>query len=156
MISTVWRMGMNGFIIFNLVWLPSSFPSPLTYLIIWGRRNRIECHSTTLSCPVCPPPLIPHFSYRFHTSLSKPSLVILPFPSVGGVEQINVSYWSSSLISVISIELTAMADYVSDASIYFCGYFLCKLNLWQDAIRRKATTLVGIQGKNEWSLNIIG
>ena len=32
-------------------------------VIIWGRRNGVEYHYFTESCPVHPPPLIPHFSY---------------------------------------------------------------------------------------------
>ena len=32
-------------------------------VIIWGRRNGIEYHYFTESCPVRPPPLTPHFPY---------------------------------------------------------------------------------------------
>ena len=32
-------------------------------VIIWGRRNGVEYHSFTESCPVRPPPLTPHFPY---------------------------------------------------------------------------------------------
>ena len=47
---------------------PSS--SPLAFPIIWRRRNGYEYHSSTLSCPVRPPPLTPHFPYLFYTTLS--------------------------------------------------------------------------------------
>ena len=35
--------------------------SPRAFPIIWGRRNGYAYHSSTLSCPVRPPPLTPHF-----------------------------------------------------------------------------------------------
>ena len=38
-------------------------------VIIWGRRNGIEYHYFTESCPVRPPPLTPHFPYLFYMSL---------------------------------------------------------------------------------------
>ena len=38
-------------------------------VIIWGRRNGIEYRYFTESCPVRPPPLIPHFPYLFYMSL---------------------------------------------------------------------------------------
>ena len=49
--------------------LSSSSPPP-AFPIIWGRRKGVEYHSSTLSCPVRPPPLMPHFPYLFYTSLS--------------------------------------------------------------------------------------
>ena len=49
-----------------IYWSPSSRGFP----IIWGRRIGIEYYSSTLSCPVHPPPLTPHFPCLFHTSLS--------------------------------------------------------------------------------------
>ena len=36
-------------------------PSRRGFPIIWCRQNGIEYHSSTLSCPVRPPPLTPHF-----------------------------------------------------------------------------------------------
>ena len=47
--------------------LSPTSPPPRAFSIIW---NGIECHSSTLSCPVRPPPLTPHFPYLFYTSLS--------------------------------------------------------------------------------------
>ena len=38
-------------------------------VIIWGRRNGVEYHYFTESCPVRPPPLTPHFSHLFYMSL---------------------------------------------------------------------------------------
>ena len=49
---------------------PSSSPPTLPFPIIWCRWNGYEYHSSTLSCPVRPPPLTPRFPYLFYTSLS--------------------------------------------------------------------------------------
>ena len=39
--------------------------SPRVFPIIWSRRNGYEYHSSTLSCPVRPPPLTHTFSVTF-------------------------------------------------------------------------------------------
>ena len=44
--------------------------SSQAFPIIWGRRNGVEYHSSTLSNPVRPPPLYIHSPYLFYTSLS--------------------------------------------------------------------------------------
>ena len=43
--------------------------SPPAFPIIWDRRNGYEYHSSTLSCPIRPPPLTPTLSvYLLHES----------------------------------------------------------------------------------------
>ena len=44
---------------------------------LWGCRNGVEYHSSTLSCPVRPTPLTPRFPYLFYTSLSTWVVVFL-------------------------------------------------------------------------------
>ena len=50
---------------------------PLAFPIIWGSRKCIEYHSSTLSCPVLPPPLTPDFLLLFYMSLSTRCSVFL-------------------------------------------------------------------------------
>ena len=48
----------------------NTFFSSMAFPIVWGRRNGIEYNYSTLSCPVRPTHLTPHFPYLFYTSLS--------------------------------------------------------------------------------------
>ena len=74
--------------------------SPQAFPIIWCRRNGIDYHSSTLSCPVRPPPLTPHFPSLFiHESFYL--VFCLPlrlFPGIGAS-----STCPSSLLCIFSV-----------------------------------------------------
>ena len=74
--------------------------SPQAFPIIWGRRNGIEYHSSTLSCPVRHSPLTPRFPYRFYIHESFHLVFCLPlhfFPGTGA-SNILLSTCPSSLL----------------------------------------------------------
>ena len=74
--------------------MPRSFfcssSSPRVFPIICRRQNGYEYHSSTLSCPVRPPPLTPHFPYLFYTSLSTWFSV---FPSVSFLVLVHLTFF---------------------------------------------------------------
>ena len=51
------------------IFSPSS-SSSRAFPVVWGCRKDIEYQSSTLSCPVRPPPITPYFPYLFYTRLS--------------------------------------------------------------------------------------
>ena len=89
----------------------NTFFSSLAFPIVWGRRNGIEYNYSTLSCPVRPTQLTPHFAYLFYTSLStwcsvflSVSLLVPVHPTVGlfFVYALLLTYpYRSSIFSVM-------------------------------------------------------
>ena len=77
-----------------------SSSSPQAFPIIWVHRNGIDYHSSTLSCPVRPPPLTPHIPSLFiHESFYL--VFCLPlrlFPGIGAS-----STCPSSLLCIFSV-----------------------------------------------------
>ena len=70
----------------------SSSSSPLAFPIIWTHRNGIEYHSSTLSCPVHPPPL------KFNPQLS--------------ISLLSLSIWFSVFLSVSFLVLVHQHSFV--------------------------------------------
>ena len=111
---------------------PSS--SPRAFPLIWDRRNGYEYNSSTLYCPVRPPPLTPHFLYIFYTSLSTSFFVVLSlFPGTGASNILRSTCPLSllltrphhlSLFSVIFFVTGATFNYPLTWSFSMLSFFL--------------------------------
>ena len=104
---------------------PRIFFFSLGVSIIWGRRNGYDYHSSTLSCPVHPPPLTPHFPYLFYMSLFLVfSLPLRLFPDTGASNiLLRVCPWSLLVTCPYHFSLFYVNLFVTGAT--FTDRFTC-------------------------------
>ena len=116
----------------------NSSSSPRAFPIIWGRRNGYEYHSSTLSCPVRPPPLTPHLSLC--TSLSTWFSVF--FLSISFLLLMHLTFFISMCPS--SLLLTCPYHF----RLFSVIFFVTELTIW--SIISTVVTLCSIT-LDQWS-----